>query len=98
MKPMTRSANARSSQYDSNKRYIGVFDALGNQIDRRDYDLLNNKGIVRDGNGNATTLIYDARGNVLEEIDPLGQTKLCDATKILATPIWKPRLLIVVAW
>ncbi len=52
--------------------FKGVIDAAGNRVDDRDFDTANNTGIVRDGNGNATTLIYNDRGNVLEEIDPLG--------------------------
>ncbi|MCA9207114.1 MAG: hypothetical protein KDA55_02110, partial [Planctomycetales bacterium] len=54
--------------------FKGVIDASGNRIDSRDFDTDNNSGIVRDANGNATTLVYDDRGNVLEETDPLGNT------------------------
>lgn len=65
--------------YEENPRtrqleFKGVIDAAGNRVDDRDFDTDNNTGVVRDGNGNATTLIYDDRGNVLEEIDPLGNT------------------------
>jgi YD repeat-containing protein len=60
------------AEYDAENRFIGVIDALGNRVDRRDFDTANNTGIIRDGNGNATTLIYDDRGNVVEEIDPQG--------------------------
>jgi RHS repeat-associated protein len=55
-----------------NRRYVGVFDGLGNEIGKQEIDVLNNQGIVRDANGNPTTLKYDNRGNVLEEIDPAG--------------------------
>lgn len=61
-----------TAEYDADNRFVGIFDAAGNQVDKREYDTDNNRGIVRDGNGNATTIIYDDRGNVLEEIDPLG--------------------------
>lgn len=60
--------NTEIGQFD----FTGVIDALGNRIDDRDFDTEQNTGVVRDGNGNATTLIYDDRGNVLEEIDALG--------------------------
>ncbi|TWU37529.1 tRNA nuclease WapA precursor [Novipirellula aureliae] len=60
-------------RYENNK-YVGVFDALGNEIGKQQIDTTNNQGIIRDANGNATTLKYDPRGNVLEETDPLGNT------------------------
>ncbi|WP_233902915.1 putative Ig domain-containing protein [Stieleria maiorica] len=56
--------------------FKGVVDALGNRVDERDFQTDQNTGVVRDGNGNATTLIYDDRGNVLQEIDPLGLATL----------------------
>ncbi len=59
-------------RYDDDGRYTGVFDAAGNLIDARDYNSDQNTAIIRDGNGNATTLTYNERGNVLEEIDALG--------------------------
>ena len=62
-------ARVLTVRYDDDDKYIGVFDADGNQIDSRDFDTDANTGIVRDANGNATTLIYDDRGNVLQEID-----------------------------
>lgn len=60
--------NPETRQYD----FKGVIDAAGIRVDQRDFDTATNTGIVRDGNGNATTIIYDDRGNVLTEIDPLG--------------------------
>ncbi|MEX1026818.1 MAG: RHS repeat-associated core domain-containing protein, partial [Candidatus Paceibacterota bacterium] len=62
--------NPETGQFE----FKGVIDAAGNRIDDRDFDTDQNQGVVRDGNGNATTLVYDDRGNVLEEIDPLGNT------------------------
>ncbi|MEM9409821.1 MAG: putative Ig domain-containing protein [Planctomycetota bacterium] len=62
-------------QYDEETgEFNGVFDADGNQIDSRDNDLLANTAVIRDGNGNLTTLIYNDRGNVTEEIDADGNT------------------------
>lgn len=55
-----------------NNRFVKIIDGLGNTVDQRDYDLENRTAVVRDGNGNVTTLLYDARGNVLEETDALG--------------------------
>lgn len=55
-----------------NRRFIGMFDALGNEVGRQTIDTARNRGIVRDANGFETVLIYNDRGNVIEEIDPLG--------------------------
>ncbi len=54
--------------------FVGVFDANGNQIDSRENDLLSHTAIIRDGNNNETTLIYDDRGNVVQETDADGHT------------------------
>jgi RHS repeat-associated protein len=62
--------NADTKQFD----FKGIIDAAGNRVDDRDFDTDQNTGIVRDGNGNATTLVYDDRGNVLEETDAAGNT------------------------
>ena len=48
-----------------------MFDGLGNRIDSRENDSESRTAVIRDGNGNATTLIYDERGNVTEERDAL---------------------------
>ena len=60
------------AQYDADFRFVGIFDALGNQVDQRDFTTDNNTGIVRDSNGNPTRLVYDHRGNVVEELDSQG--------------------------
>lgn len=52
--------------------FRGVIDAFGNRIDNRDFDLDRNTGVIRDGNGNQTSLTFDDRGNLLTESDPLG--------------------------
>ena len=59
-------------QYDDDNLFVGVFDAEGNQIDDREYDTDANSAVIRDANGNETTLLYDDRGNVIEETDADG--------------------------
>ncbi len=56
--------------------FKGVINAMGNRVDNRDFDVLGRTGIVRDGNGNATTLIYNERGNVLQETDASGNVTI----------------------
>jgi RHS repeat-associated protein len=58
-----------------NNRFVRIEDAQGNTIDQRDYDLEARTAIIRDGNGNETTLVYNDRGNVLTETDAFGNTK-----------------------
>lgn len=58
--------------YDENGRFLHVIDAAGNIVNAQSSDLTQRSAIVRDGNGNATQLLYDDRGNVLEETDPDG--------------------------
>ncbi|WP_337175299.1 putative Ig domain-containing protein [Paludisphaera sp.] len=54
-------------------RYVALRDALGNVVGRNDYSGLDARtAVVRDANGNETTLVYDDRGNVLRQTDPLG--------------------------
>ncbi|MCA9167614.1 MAG: hypothetical protein KDB23_08095, partial [Planctomycetales bacterium] len=50
---------------------LAVRDALGQPIDTRSYDNEAHKAVIQDGNGNVTTLIYDDRGNIVQERDPL---------------------------
>ena len=73
VKPNGEIALVARYKEDTNE-FLGVFDANGNQVDQQDFDVLQNFGVVRDANGNATELIYDNRGNVLTETDPFGNT------------------------
>lgn len=59
--------------YDG-ERFSHIIDAAGIITGQQQFDLDQRTGIVRDGNGNETTILYDERGNVLEETDPLGNT------------------------
>lgn len=61
-------------------RFVEVIDAQGNRIDQRDYDLEARTAIVRDGNGNEMSLVYNDRGNVRTETDPLGNVKRYEYT------------------
>ncbi len=59
--------------YDTENRFKAIIDGLGNIISQQNYDqLASNRAEVLDANGNLTKLLYDARGNVLEEIDAAG--------------------------
>ena len=66
----------RSAIYDAENRFVGVIDAFGNRVDQRRYELDDSRAYIVDGNGNETTVIYDDRGNVVEEIDPLGNSTI----------------------
>ncbi|MCC7333737.1 MAG: putative Ig domain-containing protein [Pirellulaceae bacterium] len=58
--------------YDDDGRFLHVVDAAGNIVNSQSSDVAQRTAIVRDGNGNETQLLYDDRGNVLEETDPQG--------------------------
>ncbi len=59
--------------YDSQGRFKAVIDALGNPVSRQNYDeLASRRATVLDANGNVTKLLYNDRGNVLEETDAAG--------------------------
>lgn len=60
--------------YDENSRFLHVLDAAGNKVNAQEHNLEARTAVIRDANGNATTLLYDDRGNVLEERDPYGNT------------------------
>lgn len=64
-------ARALKVVYENN-RFVRIVDAQGNTVDQRDYDLEARTAVIRDANGNAKTLVYDDRGNVLTETDALG--------------------------
>lgn len=64
---------AQRTEYDENGRITAVIDAAGNRTEQN-FDPENFTGTTTDANGNVTTLVYNARGNVLEETDPLGNT------------------------
>ncbi len=58
-------------------RFRHVEDANGNVLQLAERpDLASREAVVRDGNGNETTLKFDERGNVLEEIDALGNVTI----------------------
>ena len=59
------------TEYDEQGRVIASIDAAGNRSEQH-WDPNNFSGSIVDGNGNVTKLIYNERGNVLEETDPLG--------------------------
>ena len=46
----------------------------GQQHPRQDYDLADNREVIADRLGNETTLVFDARGNIVAATDPLGHT------------------------
>lgn len=60
-----------SVQYDDRGRFVGLIDALGNEI-KQDFDLDAQTFSQTDANGNQTFVKFDDRGNVTEEIDALG--------------------------
>ncbi|MCC6235860.1 MAG: PASTA domain-containing protein, partial [Verrucomicrobiales bacterium] len=62
---------AQRTEFDENGRIVATIDALGNRTEQN-FDPSNFIGTVTDARGNITTLVYNARGNVLERHDPLG--------------------------
>lgn len=61
--------------YDADGIFSHVEDAYGQIINSQSFNIQARTGIVRDARGNETTLLFDDRGNVLAETDPLGGTK-----------------------
>lgn len=59
------------TEYDDAGRVTAVIDALGNRTEQT-WDPANFTGSIVDGNLNVTELVYNDRGNVLVETDPLG--------------------------
>ena len=67
--------------YDTEGRFKEIIDALGNSVGKQNYDeLASRRATVLDANGNATQLLYNERGNVLEEIDAAGNKTLREYT------------------
>ncbi len=60
-------------KYDEDGRFIGVFDALGNEV-IQEYDIPNNTFFQTDAIGNRSELTYDVRGNITEIVDANGNT------------------------
>jgi RHS repeat-associated protein len=58
-------------KYDDDGRFVGLVDALGNEV-VQEFDVANNSFVQTDRNGNPTTLEYDDRGNVTKVTDALG--------------------------
>ena len=67
--------------YDAEGRFKEIIDALGNSVGKQNYDeLASRRATVLDANGNATQLLYNERGNVLEETDAAGNKTLREYT------------------
>lgn len=62
---------AQRTEYGPDGRVVAVIDAQGNRIEQS-FDPANFTGTRTDARGNITTLVYDARGNLLEERKPEG--------------------------
>lgn len=63
------------TEYDATGRIVATIDAQGNRFEQL-WDPSNFAGTTIDGNGNVTELVYNERGNVLIERDPLGHETL----------------------
>jgi RHS repeat-associated protein len=61
------------AQFGEDGRLIGSTDALRGSV-RQEFQPGSFTGTIWDARQNPTTLLYNQRGNVLEETDPLGQT------------------------
>jgi len=62
---------AQRTEYGPDGRVLAVIDAAGNRFEQN-FDPRNFTGTRTDGRGNVTTLVYNARGNLLEEHKPEG--------------------------
>jgi RHS repeat-associated protein len=62
------------TEYGPDGRIVAVIDALGNRQEQN-FDPANFIGTRTDARGNVTTLVYNPRGNVVEERDPEGGGK-----------------------
>ncbi|MBK1833566.1 RHS repeat-associated core domain-containing protein [Roseibacillus ishigakijimensis] len=62
----------RRFSYDEDGRLAEVYDEFGNK-EEQSWDPLARSGTLTSPRGFVTTLLYDDRGNVIEETDPLGK-------------------------
>jgi len=67
------------AQFDEHGRLTGSTDALKGNV-RQEFQPGSFTGTIWDARQNPTTLLYNQRGNVLEETDPLGQTTYYEYT------------------
>ncbi|MEL6108015.1 MAG: RHS repeat-associated core domain-containing protein, partial [Planctomycetota bacterium] len=63
------------TEYDDQGRIVATIDAEGHRVEQF-WDPTNFSGTITDGNGNVTTLTYNERGNVLQEIDAANSVTL----------------------
>ncbi|MEM8734278.1 MAG: RHS repeat-associated core domain-containing protein [Planctomycetota bacterium] len=61
------------TEYSDDGRIAATIDALGNRVEQ-DWNPSDFTGTITNANGHVTQLVYDARGNVLVETDPLGHS------------------------
>jgi RHS repeat-associated protein len=62
------------TEYGPDGRIVAIIDALGHRQEQN-FDPANFSGTRTDARGNVTTLIYNPRGNVLEERNPEGEVR-----------------------
>jgi len=62
-------------EYDTDGRVAAIIDAAGHRREQQ-WDLGAFAGTFTDARGNSSQIIYNERGNVLQEEDPLGGVKL----------------------
>lgn len=63
------------TEYDDDGRIAAIIDGNGNRREQT-WDPASFTGTFIDGNENVTQLVYDSRGNILQEIDALGNATL----------------------
>jgi YD repeat-containing protein len=67
------------AEFDDSGRLVGSTDALGNAVSQN-FDLGSFTGTQTDANGNVTTLLYSADGNVTRKIDSMGGVTIYEYT------------------
>jgi RHS repeat-associated protein len=65
-----RGVRAVRTEYDDNGRMVRQINAEGDTM-RFDHDIVNNREVTKDFNGNETRYVYDNHGNVTEKRDQL---------------------------